>query len=195
MTRIEKFQEEISVHEYIEGFVAVEEFLEACKACPNFGRVWSCPPYDFDVLEYWNRFKRFRVIARKIYLDGISTQEEAAVLLASVKDDMSAELYELERQVPESVSLSAGSCGVCRGLQEEPQTESEEKPYVSLGGSCCTRAEGQPCRCQEKMRYSIESLGGNVGLTCRKLMGIQLEWVEEGKLPSFFVLCGGLLMK
>jgi len=195
MTRIEKFQEEISVHEYIEGFVAVEEFLEACKACPNFGRVWSCPPYDFDVLEYWNRFKRFRVIARKIYLDGISTQEEAAVLLASVKDDMSAELYELERQVPESVSLSAGSCSLCRGLQEEPQTESEEKPYVSLGGSCCTRAEGQPCRCQEKMRYSIESLGGNVGLTCRKLMGIQLEWVEEGKLPSFFVLCGGLLMK
>ena len=43
------------------------------------------------------------------------------------------------------------------------------------------------------MRYSIESLGGNVGLTVSKLMGIELEWMEEGKIPSYFVLAGGLL--
>lgn len=42
------------------------------------------------------------------------------------------------------------------------------------------------------MRYSIESIGGNVGLTVSKLMGIELEWVQEGKLPSYFVLVGGL---
>ena len=45
------------------------------------------------------------------------------------------------------------------------------------------------------MRYSIESLGGNVGLTVSKLMGIELEWVTEGKVPSYFVLVGGLLKK
>ena len=44
------------------------------------------------------------------------------------------------------------------------------------------------------MRYSIESLGGNVGLTIEKLMGIQLEWMEEGKLPHHFVLVCGLLI-
>ena len=44
------------------------------------------------------------------------------------------------------------------------------------------------------MRYSVEALGGNVGLTVQKLLGIQLEWMEEGKLPSYFVLVGGLLM-
>lgn len=194
MLRTERFEKEIPVEEYLEGYVAVEEFLELCKACPNYGNVWSCPPYDFDVLAYWRRFSRLRVIARKIYLNGVSTEAEASALLASVKDDMSAELYELEASVPGSMSLSAGSCALCRGLREEPKTEGEEKPYVSLGGSCCTRPSGAPCRHPENMRYSIESIGGNVGLTCRKLMGLPLEWVEEGKLPSYFVLCGGLLL-
>ena len=58
----------------------------------------------------------------------------------------------------------------------------------------CTRPDGQPCRYPDTMRYSIEALGGNVGLTVQKLLGIQLEWMEEGKLPSYFVLVGGLLM-
>lgn len=44
------------------------------------------------------------------------------------------------------------------------------------------------------MRYSIESLGGNVGLTIEKLMGIHLEWMEEGRLPHHFVLVSGLLL-
>ena len=34
--RIERFQKEIGVSDYLEGYVAVEEFLEYCKACPNY---------------------------------------------------------------------------------------------------------------------------------------------------------------
>ena len=45
------------------------------------------------------------------------------------------------------------------------------------------------------MRYSIEALGGNVGKTVHDLLGIELEWIEEGKVPSYFVLVGGLLEK
>ena len=43
------------------------------------------------------------------------------------------------------------------------------------------------------MRYSIESLGGNVGLTISKLLKLELEWIEEGKLPNYFILVSGLL--
>ena len=192
MCRMEYFEKEIPVSEYLEGYVEVEEFLEACKACPNYGQVWSCPPYDFDVISYWNQFSVLKVFARKIYLNGISDEAEASALMTSVKDDMGRELYELEQEVPGSVSLSAGCCGLCRGLEEE---SSVDDLSISLGGSCCSRPTGEPCRHPEQLRYSIESIGGNVGLTCRKLMGIQLEWMEEGKLPSYFVLCAGLLMK
>ena len=82
--------------------------------------------------------------------------------------------YWLEERYPGSVSLSAGCCSLCR-----PEG--------------CGRASGLACRYPQKMRYSIESLGGNVGLTVSKLMGIELEWVTEGRLPSYFVLVGGLL--
>ena len=83
---------------------------------------------------------------------------------------------ELEERYPGSVSLSAGCCSLCR-----PEG--------------CGRASGLACRYPQKMRYSIESLGGNVGLTVSKLMGIELEWVTEGRLPSYFVLVGGLLKR
>lgn len=174
MCRIECFEKEISVPEYLDGYVAVEEFLEYCKACPNYGNLWTCPSYDFDVMEYWKQFSKLTVYARKIYFEPGTSQEESMRIMHEVKRDMSRQLYEMEAIYPGTVSLSAGSCTIC-------------------GPENCTRREGQPCRCPEKIRYSIESLGGNVGLTCRKLMGLQLEWMEEGKVPSYFILCAGLL--
>ena len=83
-------------------------------------------------------------------------------------------LMEEEKKHPGSISLSAGSCQLCK--------------------NGCAKPLGQPCRFPDQMRYSIESLGGNVGLTIEKLMGIQLEWMEEGKLPHHFVLVCGLLI-
>ena len=95
--------------------------------------------------------------------------------MGDVKARLSRELYEKEQEFPGSVSLSAGCCTWC--------------------GGTCKRAEGQPCRFPDKMRYSIESLGGNVGLTISRLMGIELEWMKEGTMPRYFVLVSGLLVK
>ncbi len=175
----EKTYRQISMDDYMEKYVNVGEFLEYCKQCPNYGKIWSCPPYDFDPEDVWRGFSSIYIAARKItFPKGQSPagREELAKILSEVKDDMSRELFELEKEFPGSVSLSAGSCGMCRG-----------------GG--CTRPEGEPCRFPEKMRFSIESLGGNVGLTVSRLMGIELEWMEEGKMPSYFVLVGGLMKK
>ena len=83
-------------------------------------------------------------------------------------------VYAEEEENPGSESLSAGTCQICSG---------------------CTRPAGEPCRFPEKRRYSIESIGGNVGKTISKLCGVDLEWIEEGKLPDHFVLVGGLLIK
>ena len=120
---VEQYHASIPVSEYLDKYVDVETFLNACKACHNYGKVWSCPSYESH---------------------------------------------------PGSISLSAGSCHRCK--------------------NGCTRTQEKPCRFPEKMRYSIESLGGNVGLTIEKLMGIKLEWIEEGKLSHHFVLVCGLLI-
>ena len=91
------------------------------------------------------------------------------------KARMSQALFRLEEKFPGSVSLSAGSCSLCHDN--------------------CTRPDGLPCRYPDKLRYSIESLGGNVGLTLSQCMGIDLEWMEEGRLPHYFVLVSGLLRR
>ena len=94
--------------------------------------------------------------------------------MKEVKAQMSKELFQLEEEIPESVSLSAGNCIAC-------------------GEDNCSRPLDEPCRFPEKMRYSIESIGGNVGKTAHDLLGCDIEWMEEGKVPSHFVLVGGLL--
>ena len=176
MNTVEKFEKEINVKEYVEDYVNVEEFLEYCKACPNYEKVWSCPSYDFSPIDYWNRYSRIYIVARKIIFDDDTNVEDSSKIMAGVKKEMSKELYELEKQYEGSVSLSAGSCSLC-------------------SDKGCTRVLNKPCRHPELMRYSIESIGGNVGLTVSKLMGIELEWITKGKLPSYFVLVGGLLKK
>ena len=172
---IEKSEKLIKVSDYLDRYVNVEEFLQYCKKCNNYEKLWSCPSYDFNPEDYWKEYDELIVVARKIIFGEGVDQDRSYEIMLEVKEDMSRELYELEKQYPGSISLSAGSCSLCK--------------------DGCTRTVGEPCRYPEMMRYSIESLGGDVGRTVSKLMGYELEWIEEGKLPSYFVLVGGLLKK
>ena len=179
---IERHEASISVDEYLEGFVDIPAFRAACEACPNYNRIWSCPPYDFDVEAYWRKYRTLQLIAVKIIFredvrNKTYTSDELQELLNRVlpaeKAKLSEELLEKEKLHPGSISLSAGSCARC--------------------AAGCSKPSGKPCRFPETMRHSIESLGGNVGLTISKLMHLNLEWMEDGKLPHHFVLVCGLL--
>ena len=198
----ERFEAVVSVDHYLDKYVDVETFLEACKACPNYCKIWSCPTYDFDVIDYWKKYKTLELVAIKINFDesiaGKEIPEEMQEEINrnsiwEVKEQLAKELFQREEAVPGSISLSAGSCTLCKsaGGQHEIGGTSENNSELSVGW--CTRLEGKPCRHPEKMRYSIESLGGNVGTTLSELMEIELEWIQEGRMPSYFVLVSGLL--
>lgn len=183
MYTISRHEATTTISEYFENYVDIPTFRTACQACPNYGNVWSCPPYDFDVEAFWKRFSTLQLLASKITFSEemlaktYSPEEQRSLLdkiLVPEKMDLSNEMMEREKEYPGSVSLSAGSCRNCEGG--------------------CSRPHGQPCRCPQTMRHSIESLGGNVGLTIEKLMGLHLEWMEEGRLPHHFVLVCGLLI-
>ena len=47
--KIENFQAEVPMEEYVKECVDVATFLEFCKECSNYGKLWCCPPYTFDV--------------------------------------------------------------------------------------------------------------------------------------------------
>ncbi len=67
--KTERYEAVVSVDHYLEEYVDVDTFLEACKACPNYDKIWSCPPYDFDVLEYWKKYSTLELTAIKIIFD------------------------------------------------------------------------------------------------------------------------------
>lgn len=183
--KIKQLSGKIQIKEYLEACVNTEEFLEYCKTCSNYGKVWSCPPYDFSVEQYWKNYKTLLLYGKKIIfsremLEREYTQQEVDKVLREIlvreKEKMTEELYRMENENEGSVSLRAGSCTRC----------------CKEG---CTREQGDKCRHINDLRYSIESLGGNVGLTIRKYLREELLWMEENKLPEYFILIGGLLLK
>ena len=171
---LERFEAETDIESYIRDFVDIEHFLECCKVCPNYGNVWACPPYDFDPMDIWTSYSKIRIAGYRMTFSEDRTEEEMLEALAVVKQKVTDEMYAEEEKNPGSQSLSAGTCRIC-----------EE----------CTKKEGLPCRHPDKMRFSIESIGGNVGKTIEELCGIEIEWIEDGILPEHFVLVGGLLCK
>ncbi len=184
MYTTESYTTYIAVSDYKKRYIDIPTFTEYCKACPNYDRLWSCPSYTFDVEAFWNQFQTLDLFAVKIlYNDDYAGKQFSEHKIADImrqslnveKARISRELFRLEEKYPGSVSLSAGSCSLCHDN--------------------CTRPDGLPCRYPDKLRYSIESLGGNVGLTLSQCMGIDLEWMEEGRLPHYFVLVSGLLRR
>ena len=72
--------------------------------------------------------------------------------------------------------------------------------YTSDAGRClvcerCARRDAQPCRFPEKLRYSLESLGANVGALVADKLGAPLQWGTKDAPPEYFVLVGAMLTK
>ena len=155
------------------------KFLEYCKECPNYGNKWSCPPYDFDPEDILRRYKVVNVICVQVLYDeatraAMDTKEKVdAYTLASldaVKQPMLPALLAAECAFPGSMAFISGNCKVC---------------------PVCARETGEPCRHPDQMRYSLESLGFDVGGLTQDVLGITIVWTP-GQLPAYYTLVAGL---
>ena len=171
----------ISTERMLERYINVEEFIQYCKTCKNYNRKWTCPEYDFSPIDIWRKYDNLLVIGRKImYNRKVRKRTFSEEMLGEIihesliKERASLDkiLTEMEIKTPESLALFAGSCTLCKE---------------------CTKIYGDPCRHPDKIRYSIESLGGNVALLTEELLDTPLEWANDGKLPEYFTLICGLL--
>lgn len=146
-----------------------------CAECKNYGRRWTCPPFKFAHAQVWRQYKSIWLFGR------ILTPEHGAdipTMLAAMdreKNTLLEYLLELEASHPGSQALSAGCCTLCK--------------------ENCTRSDKRPCRHQDKMRYSIESLGGDVARASEKYLETPILWIEDGVVPEYLTLVGGLLLK
>ena len=181
--KTEFYENTVPVREYIEDCVDVPKFLSYCRHCDNYSKTWSCPSFSFDPVDFWNRYETLRIVGMKIIVpetlraktyDGQGKQEIIEVLLKAYKQQFDEYIYQEEKKTEGGMALGGGSCMKCR-----PKS--------------CSRLEGKPCRKPDKMRYSIEALGGDVGRTVTKYLHQELQWMEDGSLPEHFMLVGGVL--
>lgn len=168
--------------DYAKDYVDVERFLECCKQCPNYNTKWSCPPYDFDVKErYWNNYKYLHLFAVKMNLsddiaDSVMTPEEVNSLVVKMRHQSyllaSRWVFEMEAENPGSMALDGGHCDKCKH---------------------CTRIKGVPCRYGKGIRPAIDAIGGNLVKTAKEIFGTKILWIENGKVPEYFLFIVGLL--
>ena len=167
---------ELPVREYVENYVDIPKFAKLCEVCPNYGRRWSCPPYDFSVPGLWERYGQIRLMAMQIIPETREEKERAAReprdFLAPYRASLESALAAREKEQPRSLRLNPGSC---------------------VGCVKCAREDGQPCRREDMCRCSVESLGSDVGKVAAELLHTPLVWGQNGEAPAYFLLVGAIL--
>lgn len=170
-----------TIEELKNNFWNIEKFEGFCKQCRNYGKLWSCPPYDFSIEEYVDRYKYIYIVGVKIVFDedtlsSINTKEKISSYtnetLHFMKNKIMNEMLKLEKLYPNSTSLSAGGCNLCEN---------------------CSKLKNVQCIHPDLMRYSLESLGFDVGGVSSKLLNFELKWATETRLPDYFSLIAGIM--
>lgn len=173
---VEEYIQDVSVQEFKAQCIDVERFRRLCEQCGNYNRRWSCPVFSFDPTEVWDGYSQLRLYMRLMRSTKPEQPMEAA--LAALKEEKKKYfdlLMAWEKATPDSLMLSAGTCDLC--------------------GDICRKALGEPCCHPDKLRYSIEALGGNVEECARRYFHTPVLWGRDGMAPDYYMLMGGLLLR
>ncbi len=175
--KIEKYEAEIGAKAYIEGFRRAEYFIQFCQQCRNYGHRYGCPPFEGDPLTLIEGYDRVRLLGVKITPEDKTLPLEAAGdLMAPVISELNEELLALEQELG---GYAFGFVGTC--------------PYC--GGAPCARIEGKPCRHPEKVRPSLEAIGFDISQTAKDLLGLDIKWSHDGRIPEYLTLVCGIFYK
>jgi predicted metal-binding protein len=168
--------------EEIKSYLQPEVFIEYCKACKYYNKIWTCPPYDFDITKMLEDYKYAYIIGSKLYINDLGASFNE--LLGNMDlEYVTSEIYKAARKV----------------LDEKLESIEKGKEHVCilLAGRCmicnsCTREKQLPCIHEEKAHFSLESLGFNVSAICEDILGDKLLWAKES-LPEYFIYISGVL--
>lgn len=164
----------VSAASYIEECRDAAKFIEFCKECHNYGRLWCCPPFDFDWLDILNQYESVTIYATKI------TPAEEGLPLSAAESLTRPERLRMGKKL----------------LQEETERGGRAFAYAGRCLHCpegtCTRLQRLPCRHPELVRPSLEAAGFDISMTLQRYFGIDLLWGKDNKLPDYLVLVTAL---
>jgi len=155
----------------LSGYYRPDEVLGYCKACPGYGRNWSCPPHAVDVETLFRTYRYACIIGAKVRLTDFNDRDDALAHYHTRRRILNERLLDIESDLSAAHVLFSGNCNLCR--------------------TCC-RKDGRTCIQTDKMRYSLESLGYDVAGVCEAFLDYRLRW-DRGQMPEHMVLIAAVL--
>lgn len=147
---------EIPVADYTARYRDTETFGAACRACPGYGRTWSCPPFapatEYAALDY----DMALIVAFTFETDENDVVSAAATLLRRNTDL----LIDIERRTG---GRAFGFCGMCRLC------------------AACFRPQGKPCPHADLVRPPLEAFGFDLCRTASELLNTTLQWTADSQ--------------
>lgn len=152
-----------------ERFRDADKFLALCRACPNFGKMWACPPFPADPPILSEPGAVCELFLTEIPMPEIPPEadpkSETERAYGEARREIDARLLEIEGRLPRALALFGGSCRNC--------------PLPA-----CPRGRRLPCPRPQFMRPSLEALGFDVSAAAREIFGAELEWASDSRPPE-----------
>lgn len=181
MPVFEILSKSVPLSDMYENHYDLPRFRKLCEECGNYNNVYTCPPYDFDDVNYLKDYSHILLIVYKI----VFTETEREKYFGEEYIEFSKEsileavyslqntLFEMEKIYPETLSLGMGGCKIC-----------DE----------CSKPKGLPCKFPEKLRYAPEALGFNMMSILQSYFDVEMKWAVD-RLPEYYTVLSGLCSK
>lgn len=153
---VEELSTTMAIGVLVERFHRPEKVWMLCKMCPNYGRKWGCPPFEYDVVEKILKYNYIELFATRVVFTVAALLPDEKELIARTECAcIESKLLALERTTKGVASANIGGCERC----------------TECG---CTRPNGAPCRHPELLRPSLEAYGFDVPDLLYSAFGINL---------------------
>ena len=141
----------LPVARWLDAYCRPERFRDACQACPDYGKVWSCPPGVPDARTAFAPFRTVCLVGVRVdyapeTIAGAVTPERTEELRQAsygvVKKQLLSTLLELEKAVPGSWTVAAGPAGRGGPAGSGRGCGTPSPPSASIWGSWPGRSWG-----------------------------------------------------
>ena len=154
-----------------------ERFDELCRvSCKNYKNKWCCPPFSPEFSDYSREYSELLVCLMSINLNQLNYIKNDYLKVKAANIIMKSRVDRVLREMAifgNGKMISTGSCRMCMP---------------------CRLKNEEDCRYPEKMGYSFEALGVNVGKLSIELFSHKLLWYKKGQLPEYTSVVAGVLL-
>ena len=157
--------------------------LENCQNCNNYDKNYSCPSFEFEIIDFLKDYSKCILYGKKFYTDSELLEFKLSnemylqfknELFNKYKKDVNEGLEKLEGIIKDSNAIFVGHCDKC------------EK---------CARLTGENCYYPMMAHYSLESLGINKEKLLKEEFNEEIIRPENHKMDEYLILLGAVLKK